>query len=456
MAERPRRLGLRLDSVRLRTALASALVVALALGVFAWLGVWLQHRELVDAAEQIARREADAVAAAVQSSSGEASLGRIGGEETVVQVIGPDGRVQQSSAAIDGEGPIVGVSPQPAGELVRRMDSLPTGEGDSYIVVTVPVQTSRGPGTVVVAQSLESVDTATGTAVRLLLVGCPALVLLVALTGYWLAGRALAPVDSMTRRLAAITAEDLDDRLPTSESRDEVSELARTLNAMLGRLEDSTRARQRFVADASHELRSPLTTIRAAHEIGRRMPDATDWKAVGDDVLAETARLEDLVADLLLLAGSADPAGMGALTDLDLTELVLAEGGRPRRVPVRVTASPGVRVTGNRQAVERAVRNLVDNAERHAASAVEVRLSHGPDGGAVVEVLDDGNGIPIEERERVFERFVRLDESRNRDEGGAGLGLAISRDIARAHGGEVRVLESPRGARMSLELPAGT
>jgi signal transduction histidine kinase len=227
-----------------------------------------------------------------------------------------------------------------------------------------------------------------------------------------------------------------------------------TLNEMLDRLAAATDAQRRFVADASHELRSPLATIRAAHEVASVHPEAVDWAVVNADVLAELTRLEQLVDDLLFLARTDEDAPRPRREDVDLDDLVAEEAGRLRRAaPLQVvTRLVPARVVGDRPALARLLRNLADNAARHAVDRVEIRVEPGTEE-AVVDVLDDGPGIPLAERDRVFDRFVRLDTSRERAAGGAGLGLAIAREIARVHGGDLVVLDSPSGAHLRLRLP---
>jgi signal transduction histidine kinase len=338
--------------------------------------------------------------------------------------------------------------------VTRTLRDLPIGEENSFVVAARGIRAPDGAAVVIAARSLESVQQATSVLVRLLAVGYPIVLLLVAATSYWLTGLALAPVEAMRRRVAGISSADLDARVPVPSSRDSVAELATTMNAMLDRLAASGEGQRRFVADASHELRSPLATIRAAHEIAVAHPEVSDWKAVSADVLAEVQRLEVLVGDLLFLARADERGALGRREEVDLDDLVAAEAGRlaratqlrivPRTVPVRVTADP--------DGVARLLRNLADNAARHARSCVALGLSRQSDA-AVVDVVDDGPGIPTADRERAFERFVRLDPSRRRDAGGAGLGLAIAREIARAHGGEVTALAHDGGAHLQLRLP---
>ncbi len=272
----------------------------------------------------------------------------------------------------------------------------------------------------------------------------------------WLAAtRALSPVHAISSRARAISAASLDQRLPVPSARDEIRELADTVNAMLDRIQTSQERQQRLVADASHELRSPVAASRAQLEVAGANPDTTDWARTGAIVLAEQERLSDLIDDLLALSRM-DESGTPGGEIVDLFDVVEAEAARPLPVPVDVVArsSQRVDVTGDRRLIIRAVRNLVDNACRHADQTVRVTLGRS-ESMTTLHVDDDGPGVPETERSRIFERFARLDESRNRNDGGAGLGLAIAREVSRGHGGDLVCDTSPLGgARMTLTLPA--
>lgn len=445
----------RFGGVRVRAALAATIVVALILAVAAVAFVVLQRRQLEATLTDVAAQEAAAVASDVANNgAADEELTPAGsGERALVQVVTADGDVAAASAGIAGEPPVVDARPAPGETVTLRADTLP-GEEEPFAVVVLGVAGPDGDAVVISAQSLETVQRATEVLVGLLALGYPVLLVLVAGTSYWLTGRALAPVEAMRRRVAGITATDPAARVPVPPSRDEVAQLATTMNAMLERLATAAEAQRRFVADASHELRSPLATIRAAHEIAAVHPDASDWPTVNSDVLSEVARLERLVDDLLFLARSDERGLHPQSDDVDLDDLVSAEAGRLRRTTglrVAVHAAP-VRVVGDRHQLSRALRNLTDNAARHATGGVELRTD-GRTGQAVIDVLDDGPGVPAAERERIFQRFVRLDASRQRPAGGAGLGLAISREIARAHGGELSALEHAGGAHLQLRLP---
>jgi signal transduction histidine kinase len=247
------------------------------------------------------------------------------------------------------------------------------------------------------------------------------------------------------------------------------------MNEMLDRLQDASERQRQFVSDASHELRSPVSAMRATGEVALAHPDAADWPVVVRRMLTEDDRMEQIVGDLLELARGEDAVLPD--TPVDLDDVALEEVARARRsgVTVQTGAVSAGRVRGSREQLTRVVRNLLDNATRHANSTVRIALSttddhpapasatgatNGQHGSVVLVVEDDGRGIPPEERERVFERFTRLDEGRARDEGGLGLGLAMVRAIAERHGGAVAVTDPTDlafpGARVVVTLPEAT
>ncbi|GGQ79701.1 sensor histidine kinase [Kitasatospora griseola] len=320
-------------------------------------------------------------------------------------------------------------------------------------VITMSVSGPDGPLTVHAAASLRDVEAAGDTTGTALAVGVPVLVLLVAAVTWRVTGRALRPVEAIRAEVAEITGHDLHRRVPVPHTGDEVARLAVTVNATLDRLEDAGLRQRRFIADASHELRSPIAVLRTQLEVALAHPDPELWPELLADALEDTVRLQDLAADLLLLArlDAADPV---AVELLDLAALFAAAlaARTADRVPVAAELADGAEVLGNRTWLTRLLTNLVDNAQRYAADRVEVRLTvRGPD--AVLEVCDDGPGIPAADRERVFERFTRLDDARSRELGGAGLGLAIARDLAGHHGGTLAAEPARTGARLVARLP---
>jgi signal transduction histidine kinase len=269
-------------------------------------------------------------------------------------------------------------------------------------------------------------------------------------------GRALRPVREITDEIHRISASGLHRRLSVPCTHDEISELARTANAGLDRLEEAVTRQRRFVSDASHELRNPITGMHTKLEVelSDPEPDPRSREMLLTSLLADTEHLDNIVADLLELA-RLDAGKEPVHERVDLTALVSAElAPRRTRADLRVHSSGPVWAHGNRLQLVRVLTNLIANAERHARSRVDVIVENEGDE-AVVEVHDDGSGIPEADRERVFERFARLRESRERDPGGSGLGLPISREIARAHGGTLVAGHSELlgGAMFTLRIP---
>ncbi|MFI6292065.1 sensor histidine kinase [Nonomuraea sp. NPDC050790] len=264
-------------------------------------------------------------------------------------------------------------------------------------------------------------------------------------------GNSLRPVKDIKTELAEITATDLGRRVPRSHRGDELDDLARTVNDTLDRLEAAVEQQRRFASDASHDLRSPITAMRAQVEEALLYPDETDWPGTAREVLTSLDRLQAIVGDLLTLA-RLEAGAPGRSERVDLAELVAAESERPRSKQVATSLEPGVTVMGDRVRLARLLTNLVDNAERHADESITITV-RAEGGRAVLEVMDDGEGIAPDQREVVFRRFTRLDASRNRDAGGTGLGLPIAREIAASHEGTLTIEDSSRGARFVVRIP---
>jgi signal transduction histidine kinase len=275
--------------------------------------------------------------------------------------------------------------------------------------------------------------------------------------GTWrIVGRTLEPVQQISAEMAEITASDLSRRMSVPDTADEVAQLARTVNGTLGRLEWAMDNQRRFASDASHELRTPLAGLRTKLELALADPDVEDATQAMRSALGDAERLQAVMDDLLLLA-RLDAGVQNAPQPVHLSELVVSEAGRPCKHEVVLDLDPGVVVAGNRLQLCRLLTNLLTNADRHTASTVWVDVRREGDE-AVLEVRDNGLGIPPAERERVFQRFTRLDSARSRDAGGSGLGLPIARDIASAHHGKLYAADSTngRGARLILRLPLAT
>jgi len=344
------------------------------------------------------------------------------------------------------------------GELQRELlDELPAVQAPPEPIRTVDelVFGTREVGgvDVIVTASAEGIDITVDRLRTALWAAVPIVMLLTGLVTWLLAGRALRPVRAITEHTGRIRAGTLHERVPVPDSHDEVAGLATEMNAMLDRFQREDRRRRQFIADASHELRSPIASIHTQAEvaIADAPSDTTTDLAAG--VLAEAERLGTIVDDLLALARHDEAlAPPGSVVDLD--DIVLAAAARPRRVPVQVSGVSGGQVRGHPDELVRAVTHLLDNAARHADHVVAVSVETS-DGQVVMAVDDDGPGIDPIDRERIFERFVRLDEARIRDEGGAGLGLAVVDTVVTAAGGTVSVSHGDLGgARFEVTLPA--
>lgn len=319
--------------------------------------------------------------------------------------------------------------------------------GEPSLVATVAINDRVSLAAV---SSLTAVQDTIDSARTLLWWVVPGLVLLVGGLAWIVVGRALRPVHAVTRQLASIGSDSLHARVPVPGAADEVGELAHTMNSMLDRLESATLVSRQLVSDASHELRTPIAVLRTELEVARRDP-STDWQAVSVGMLGEVERLQGLVDDLLLLARASE-RGMHR-EHVDVVDIAAQVASRRRRVPVAVDVEGPVSLEGDPAALLSAVDHLVANAARHAAAEVRVGVQ-GLGDWLEIRVEDDGAGIAVADRERVLDRFVRLDEGRARDGGGSGLGLAVANDVAVAHGGIVTIDESASGgARVTITLP---
>ena len=447
------RLSWRRAPVRVRTTAAAVLVVAVVLLVGGLALVVLVREQLRDGVETTAEQRVEALVDQIEATG----VPEPGADE---QDDDDDDDVELEDLVwqvVDDRGDLVSSSQ-------RLRSALPTDDGDAvdlpggehdYLVVSEHADRDDQRYEVTVAVSLEDVDESVRALVGPLAVGLPLVLLLVGGTTWVVVTRALAPVERIRREVDRITGDELGRRVPEPASRDEIHRLARTMNQMLARLEDSRARQQQFVGDASHELRSPLASIRQTAEVALAHPGALPEGELAGAVLEESARMQRLVEQMLLLTRVDQGALLRAPREVDLDDIVLGEARRPTRpgIVIGTTAVGAARVHGDDVALSQVVRNLVDNAVRHARTTVDLSLRE-VSGHAELMVDDDGTGIAVEERTRVFERFVRLDEARSRDAGGSGLGLAIVRDIVTAHGGHVEVSQSPvGGARFVVVLP---
>ncbi|MGH9152849.1 MAG: HAMP domain-containing sensor histidine kinase [Acidimicrobiales bacterium] len=441
-------------TVRFRVTALATLVALLVLTAGSAGLVFTQRQVLTGNLDDALRRRAEDLASLVVAGRLPPRPGA-DVEESAVQVVDADGAVVAASANLPAAtGPL---APPPApggpGEVVRTVGRLPLDDED-FRVLSRRVQGPEGAFVIHVAQSVDDVTESAGALRTSLTFAVPGGTVLLALLVWWLVGRTLRPVESIRAEVAHISGSDLGRRVPEPAGDDEIARLARTMNAMLDRLEAASERQRRFVADASHELRSPLTRIRSEVEVDLAHPGSAQLQATHRSVLDEVAALQHLVEDLLVLARTDATAAAGG-SAVDLDDIVMEQVRRARldgRVRMDTTGVRAAQVRGDARDLERAVANLLDNAVRHAAAAVTVTLVE-REPGATLTIADDGPGIPGAERERVFERFARLDDARGAG-GGTGLGLAIAREIARRHGGDITVSDNGRpGACMVMTVP---
>lgn len=456
-------------SLRTRVTMWATTVVAIAM-VAAGLGLLLglRHSMWSDRDSTGRQRLAD-VTSLIRHDQLGFLIPSNGGDADVVEVLDTQGKVRAASDYDTRPGSPSGFPhPLPPRVLAGHpatLGDLDIGDGGDFRVLARPVRVDGRPATIVVGVSLEQAEHTLSSLTTGLAIGVPALTALVAWTISLTAGRTLRPVETLRSQAADITATDLHRRLDLPACQDEVHALGVTLNDMLARLDDASVAQRRFVADAAHELRSPLAALRAQLEVMSSYPDPDRDPRMAAALLEDTVRLHDLVEGLLALARSEDPARSRSQVArvIDLDEVVLAEVRRQRslaRADIDARRVSGGRVRGDAEALRCVVRNLLDNARRHADQRIRVTL--GEQGGTVeLTVSDDGSGIPAADRLRVFERFTRLDEARSREAGGSGLGLAIVGKVVTAHGGIAYADQDPApddgglgGARLVVRLPA--
>ena len=351
--------------------------------------------------------------------------------------------------------PLAAVPPASSGVTVTVVDAVPGLDGRGYAVAA-----STTPGldgrqyTALVAVATRVENTVFGQSLEFALIAAIGLVALLAAVTTFVVGQALQPVDRLRHEVEDLAASAPAPTLGVPAGRDELARLAETMNRVLERLRRADTSRRAFVADAGHELRSPLTTIRVLLDRLAEERPVEERRLVAARASAEVDRLSLLVDDLLTLASADEHALPLTTAEVDLDDVVLAESGvlRARGMPVAVTVEP-VRVDGDAARLGRVVRNLLENAERHRVQSVRVTLSHVGDT-ALLTVDNDGPPVAPEDRARIFGRFVRLDDSRTRDTGGTGLGLAIVSEIVAAHGGTVAAEETAEGwCRFAVRLP---
>lgn len=440
-------------SLRRRVLFASALalVAVLALGV---LGFTLAlQRILTNAATDAATLQAAQIAAVVDAGeySPRAAVTELPAQGSLIQLIDHTGAVVVASEASIARKPLTNLRP-PAGPSVTGAAAAVADEHDTHVLAVRGIRDESGATfSLVVATPLDTESRTVRTATALLVVAAALLAIALLVLIHRIIGSALQPVDRIGRQVAAISRAGSSERVTVPDSRDEIAELARTMNAMLDRMARADAATRQFVSDASHELRSPLATLRATLETAPERAEAQDRALM----LAETLRMQHLVEDLLTLA-KADDHGLSLRRDeVDLDDLVAAEVRRLRALgpgPVALTLV-AARVIGDADRLTQVLRNVADNALRHTRGGIRIGMAI-VGGDVRVDIDNNSDPIPAEQQESVFDRFTRLDESRQRDSGGSGLGLSIARTLARAHGGTLVAGTAPDGwCRFTLTLP---
>lgn len=444
-----------LDSVRARLTIMSALLVTAVLLVNAGVLIGLQQQRLTEGVDDVLQQRADDLVSLATAGTLPQVLADIDEDDFLAQLVTVDGRVLAASARAIDAAPLT-----PPVDRARTLTTRTPVDNEDFRVLSMPVQIDKTAAVLHVATSVEFLGQSRRALLVAQVVGVPLTVMVLSALVWWLVGRALRPVAGIQDQVATIGGDDLSRRVPEPIRTDEIGSLARLMNQMLGRLEDADHRQRRFVADAAHELRSPLTRIRSELEVDLAHPNTTSADVTRRSVLAETIGMQSLIDDLLLLARYDERAVPLRRSDVDLRSVVediVASSATDAEVTLRAGEDRGV-VSGDARQLRRAIKNLVDNAIRHAASKVTVTVTSGPtDDHAEVAVADDGPGIPGPWHEAVFTRFVRMDDARTQSDGGAGLGLAIAREIAEAHGGSLQVdPDRVGGARFVLAMPSGS
>ena len=451
-------------SIRARLTLYFVVSIAVVLGFTGVALVNLVHRSLVNSATNQVTDVMAQVQTRLASSPLPAKLlvlPMVG--DVVVQVTDPGGHaVWAASSAIANEPVLARARPDNAS--TTGLVALPVHDQAAATVLAAlsqstvqSITTSRGPALIFGFVDGASITHSVGVLLASVAISFP-LLLILAGGLIWLGlGLALAPVESIRRRVERIAARDLSERVPVTGGDDEIARLARTVNEMLNRLEAANRFQQEFVSNVSHELRSPLTTLLATVERATNLADRADWASVADTITREGRRLDALIDDLFWLARNDEGQIELRHVDVDLDDLLYEEASRIRAITeltVDTSEVTPTRVVGDPATLKRMVRNVVDNAVRYASA--ELRFSAGYDlDEAVVRIADDGEGIDVATSARFFQRFVRSDPARARASGGTGLGLAIVADIAARHGGSARFVSVERGSCLELRVARG-
>lgn len=442
--------------VRTRAALAATGIVFLATA-FGSAGLVISQQKMLirslDASGQLRIND-------IQSSLADRVLPReitiIGDDSGFLQVLDSQGNIVSASKNIAGETAIILPPAFGSAKNGEVLENRVIGAFDNvtFRVIAKQISVNKKTYSVIVGYSLEKTRSSISYLIGLLIILNLLVMLLVYLATWCVTGRALKPVEKMRSEVDQLSAKDLSRRVSVPGSEDEIGRLGKTLNSMLDRLEISDQKQRRFVSDASHELRNPLAGMRTQLEVELLYPDPHKIEEGRKALLASTLRLQELTENLLVLAVSdsnklvsnGGEIALGHVIWREIAGFVFAPG-----VTVDASEVQDISVWGDESQLRRVFINLLDNANRFAESMIVVSLAF-KDEKVILEVIDDGPGIPMADQERIFERFSRLDDSRTRHQGGTGLGLAIAKEIVLAHDGEIGLLRDNKGAHFAVKL----
>lgn len=381
----------------------------------------------------------------------------IGDDSGFVQLLDSTGKILSTTKNIAGEAATIvpPVFKGSKGEVVTENRVISAFDNVQYRFIAKQITVGSKTYTVIAGYSLEKTKNSILYLIKLLITLNLLVTILVYLVTWFVTGKALRPVELMRSEVDQLSAKDLSKRVSVPRSEDEIGRLGKTLNSMLDRLEISDQRQRRFVSDASHELRNPLAGMRTQLEVELLYPDSNQFEEGRQALLRSTLRLQTLTEDLLVLALSDNNKLLRNRREFDFGEIILQEiEGFPLSPGIVAETSrvEDVRLWGDKSQLRRVFINLLDNANRFAENQIYISLQAHNEF-VLLEVVDDGPGIPVADQERIFERFSRLDNARSRHEGGTGLGLAIAKEIVLAHGGEISLLEGKKGAHFEIRLP---
>lgn len=456
-------------SIRLKLTLwfVGVLLVILAL-YSAWVG-WLLWRNLAEALDHHLDEDFHFAVQMIEPSGPDIvwrgvddhDPGYEGGVRRWVEVWSPDGRLLFSRGSPEVES-LQRLLPAPIPSPLHRIVHTSSGR---LRVVAQQVNLRGTPVVVRVARTESAEWEELRPTVVALLLGIPLCLVAAGAGGYVMARRALGPVAQMADRARHISAEQLDARLPISNPHDELGQLAGVFNETFARIEQSFASLRRFTGDASHELRTPLTALRSVGEVGlSHLRTGEEYRDIIGSMLEEASRLSRLVDGLLLLSRADAGHTHLAREPVDVCSEIRDIAGQlsvvadERAQTIRVDAPGNVWIGLDRGTFRHAVANLLDNAMKYGPPESVIRVSVGrQDREVVIEVADEGPGIPPEHQERIFERFYRVDKARSREVGGSGLGLSIARWAVELHGGRLTLVPDVPGEtcfRIALPLDA--